>query len=982
LTLLDQKGQFDPTNFGELRAKADQSPPENEDKKTLSSFYFNRGRAASSIGRYNQALEDLRIAYRYSNVKTHQLTRDLGVAEFICGNFKRAIELLELSIREKENPNTYAQLVKLYTRVGDLESAERVENRGVALCNGLQGRKGWGEWPMVSAAKMKAYLLEAQGKFAEAEKYYQKIQLILTPSSKRKYPIITVVNRIYLARNLKRQGRLFEAELEARQALKEVLGYEVKNTEIVGVTIIEIGEILQSQGRLQDAEKFIRTGIRMFDDLGISSDSYIMGQGRMWLGNVLSDRRYYVEAMKQYDLAKDGLRQNQYLYEKFFARNPNLILSLLKTNHTQEAITRISTIYDINSKSFGKEHYLTAEILGLRGIANAMMKKNKQALLDFSEALPVLFDRTEGDIADYSKNLRLKIIVEAYIDLLSQIHGSQLENDTGINASAEAFKFADAIRGRTVQSAVEMSGARAAAMDPALADLVRKEQDALKQVNALHTSLSNALAANQDQQNPDAFKNLKTSIGTLINARATLLDEIKRNFPKYSDFTNPQPVTLSQVKNHLRPREALISIYSTEERIYVWAIPKTGDIQFVAVSVSKKDLKKSVTRLRKALDPEPGIFGDIPAFDLDNAYKLYSKLLKPVENGWKDAKGLLVAVTGPLGQLPFSVLPTAPVKLGQEKNELFANYRKIPWLIRTASITRYPSVSSFVTLRKLPPGDAARKAFVGFGDPFFNPEQLAQANTEKISHKEVIASLGTRLNVRGIRLTQTGNLDSEKITSCHLGLLNRLPDTATEIRSIAKALDADLTRDIFLGEKASEHQVKAMDLSDRRVIAFATHALVPGDLDGLDQPAIALSSPSVTGDNEDGLLTMGEVLKLKLNADWVVLSACNTAAADGAGAEAISGLGRAFFYAGTRAILVSMWPVETTSAKKLTTKLFHYQKEDKTLSRARALQKTMLALIDDPGLKDEVSGKIIASYAHPLFWAPFIIVGEGSGTQN
>jgi CHAT domain-containing protein len=146
-------------------------------------------------------------------------------------------------------------------------------------------------------------------------------------------------------------------------------------------------------------------------------------------------------------------------------------------------------------------------------------------------------------------------------------------------------------------------------------------------------------------------------------------------------------------------------------------------------------------------------------------------------------------------------------------------------------------------------------------------------------------------------------------------------------------------------------------------------------LDGLDQPAIALSAPSVTGSNEDGLLTMGEILKLKLNADWVVLSACNTGAADGAGAEAVSGLGRAFFYAGTRTILVSMWPVETTSARELTTRLFSYQQKDKKLSRAGAFRKSMLDLIDGPGLKDVGTGKIVASYAHPLFWAPFIIVG-------
>jgi CHAT domain-containing protein len=113
-----------------------------------------------------------------------------------------------------------------------------------------------------------------------------------------------------------------------------------------------------------------------------------------------------------------------------------------------------------------------------------------------------------------------------------------------------------------------------------------------------------------------------------------------------------------------------------------------------------------------------------------------------------------------------------------------------------------------------------------------------------------------------------------------------------------------------------------------------------------------------------------------------VLSACNTGAAEGKGAEAISGLGRAFLYAGTRTILVSMWPVETTSARLLTTGLFRYQQEDQTLSRAKAMQKSTLALIDGPGLKDPITSKIVASYAHPLFWAPFIVVGESGSDIN
>jgi CHAT domain-containing protein len=189
-------------------------------------------------------------------------------------------------------------------------------------------------------------------------------------------------------------------------------------------------------------------------------------------------------------------------------------------------------------------------------------------------------------------------------------------------------------------------------------------------------------------------------------------------------------------------------------------------------------------------------------------------------------------------------------------------------------------------------------------------------------------------------------------------------------------MGADVQKDIFLGKYASEHQLKTMNLADRKVISFATHALLPGDLDGLDQPALALSSPAVTGDNEDGLLTMGEIMKLKLNADWVVLSACNTGAAEGAGAESVSGLGKAFFYAGTRALLVSMWPVETTSAKQLVTGIFQSLNKDKTLSRSGAIRESMLQLIDKKQLIDNNTGKIVLSYAHPIFWAPFVIVGD------
>ena len=218
---------------------------------------------------------------------------------------------------------------------------------------------------------------------------------------------------------------------------------------------------------------------------------------------------------------------------------------------------------------------------------------------------------------------------------------------------------------------------------------------------------------------------------------------------------------------------------------------------------------------------------------------------------------------------------------------------------------------------------------------------------------------------------------TEAAASAELSMLPRLPDTVEEVRSIAIALRADPAKDIFLGAQASEKNATSGALGNRRIIIFATHGLVPGDLNGLTQPALALSNPAVAGGGGDGLLTVAKILALKLDADWVVLSACTTAAGQGGGAEAVSGLGRAFFYAGTRALLVSNWPVETVSARTLTTDLFRREAENPALPRGEALRQAELALIDGPGAIDPATKVPLFSYAHPIFWAPFTLVGDG-----
>jgi CHAT domain-containing protein len=158
--------------------------------------------------------------------------------------------------------------------------------------------------------------------------------------------------------------------------------------------------------------------------------------------------------------------------------------------------------------------------------------------------------------------------------------------------------------------------------------------------------------------------------------------------------------------------------------------------------------------------------------------------------------------------------------------------------------------------------------------------------------------------------------------------LPSLPETANELHAIAQTLGAT-PDDLLLGERASEPVLRQTPLDHYQVIEFATHGLLSSDLKGLAEPALVLTPPPEPTPDNDGLLTASKIAALKLNADWVVLSACNTAAGDGTPhAGGWSGLAKAFFYAGARSLLVSHWPVWSKATVALTTGVFEELNKD------------------------------------------------------
>ena len=180
--------------------------------------------------------------------------------------------------------------------------------------------------------------------------------------------------------------------------------------------------------------------------------------------------------------------------------------------------------------------------------------------------------------------------------------------------------------------------------------------------------------------------------------------------------------------------------------------------------------------------------------------------------------------------------------------------------------------------------------------------------------------------------------------------------------------------DIWLGARANEREIKRLSdsgqLASYRIVHFATHGALAGELKAGAEPGLILTPPGEATPEDDGYLSASEIAGLKLDADWVILSACNTAAGGAEGAEALSGMSRAFFYAGARALLVSHWAVNSDATVKLITKTLSTMAADKTVGRSEALRRSMVALIEHGELHE----------AHPAYWAPFVVVGEGGRT--
>lgn len=525
--------------------------------------------------------------------------------------------------------------------------------------------------------------------------------------------------------------------------------------------------------------------------------------------------------------------------------------------------------------------------------------------------------------------------------------------------------------------ALAQAAARIAAGDPTLGALMRERQDIVESLSTLRGALSSVLSETGIASERRAGE-LEAAIAA-AEARIRAIDaQLSRDFPDYKALINPAPMTRAEVQAALRPGEALILTLTGETHTYVWAISKTA-AGWHRADIGREAMADQVRLLRRIMRQGGGGEGGADRagvllkgqdtisaagapFDRTLAYRLYARLLAPLEPVFGDARHLMLVVDGALTSLPFAILVTEPPRGPDAAADTL---RRTDWLIRRHALTTLPSVAALRVLRRAGAGRAApdpphtAQPFVGFGDPLLGYRRNGAAPATGPPPEPEAAAPVTRGVYENIRAVAE---------------LSPLPNTARELRALAALLGAPETA-LHLGAAATEAAVKAADLSRTDVVAFATHGLLRGGLAGLDEPALVFTPPAAPSAADDALLTASEAAGLRLAARLVILSACDTAGSDGTpGAEGLSGLARAFIYAGARAILVSHWPVDDFAARALTTGMLERMNAPGApLPRAEALRASMLALIDNPAEP---------RFAHPRLWAPFVVVGEGGADTD
>ncbi len=900
--------------------------------------------------------------------------------------YKRALAGSERALG-RENPGTVAlveNLAGLYQAMGRYGDAEPLLQRAL---DAYERASGPDHPNTVSVAGKLAALYEAQRRFGEAAPLYRREletrERLLGPA----HPD-TLVSVVKLADLYKVEGRPDEAEplyQRALEAFGRALGPERPETI---ASAAKLASLYREQGRYAEAEPLYKRIL--------AANEHMLGADHPQTLDAAGALAALYQAMRRYDEAEPLYKRTLEAKERLLGPDNletlSIVDNLAKLYSEQDRLGDAEKFQkralEARERVLGHDHPETlgsvARLAELRVRESAwaaavdLWRRSTSAIA--ARMLRGASDDGQaptGKAGDEASEFRA--FIKAAYRLTPQ--GGMPDADL----SREMFQVAQWAKNAEAWPLLMRMAARVAAGNPTLAALAGERQD-LAAERQRRERLQNAALGEAPEKRDAETKAENAARLAAIDARIQGIDkDLAENFPGYANLMNPVPVSVEEIQSLLGDDEALVLFLDTvelgpmPEESFVWVVTKTAS-RWVRSAMGAPTLTEEVAALRCGLDqtawdgPRCGQLsgqsytdadrkaGKPLPFDYARALRLYQALFGQVEDLIK-GKRLLIAASGPLTQLPFQALITAASKNGEEPPA---------WLIRDHAISVLPAASSLKALRRSARQSAAEKPMIGFGNPLLEGPDGAYAQRAKEARdNRTCASLSTgeaasepgAHSVAPVQMTR-GLADVSSLRK-----QTPLPETADELCVLARDLHAE-ARDIYLGARASEHVVKRLsetgELAKYRSVHFATHARLAEQGGGIVEPGLIMTPPDTPNETDDGFLSASEIAALKLDADWVVLPAFNTAAEGAGAANALSGLARAFLAAQGKALLVSHWEVSPETTVKLITGAINRFAAEKSVGRAEAMRHSMLDLLDH-GKPEE---------AHPSIWAPLTVVGE------